>query len=202
MMPFNIEPIVWEDEDDLLNIFISFIPPYGVFNTSEQLQRLTNLPDFNNHEEINSLGGIESISERFRDRLVNYGYALRRYDLEETIGIEEPIIQIELTERGRMMKSAGGINSYSMLINEQEQKKLMEQKRLDEQHLLNRLIAFAAVTGALYYIVDLFLRYQQIEHRPSLLYVGTVVVIFLYGVIAGIIIYMLILKVLNRKNKA
>jgi len=65
---------------------------------------------------------------------------------------------------------------------------------------INRWIAFAGLVAAVYYLIEIMHFVLAKRHSQFSIYQMTAFVVFLFGMIAGIIIYMLISEGLSRKK--
>lgn len=126
--------------------------------------------------------------------LIMHGFIINRHDIKHPDKIYR-----QLTDSGRKLKELGSLEAYNKHVEELEKEK--ERIKLREKGLynINRSIAAGAIVAAIYYITDLLKSFGKIKYWPPFLSVSTSIFIFIFGIIGGIIIAILI-KELKSKN--
>lgn len=175
------------------------IPEFGPFNMNDMVEHYIQLNiekpiDFTGYLAANS---SRDIAREAREFLTQNGFALQRTDIPANV---MKGVYIELTDKGRKLKEAGSYLEYIAKIRDEEAKERLLTRRIEQQHFLNKVLVIVAIITALYYLFDIFLKLAAIPYRPSFLIIGTGLVIFLFGIIAGIIICILISELFKAKK--
>lgn len=201
------------DEVDI-NRLIQAAPPYGEFTTQDASAISTiEVIDFNILDSDESV--IHQITQKLDPKsiiikdhevwlkdqsileyLVNNGFAINRHDIND-----EHNFYRQLTDKGRKLKELGAIKAYDDYIQKKEVDNKRRKQREDRLYWINFWIAAGAIAAMIYYFVDLIVRFWTISYRPSITLVSFQCIIFLFGIISGGIIYMILMELLRKRLK-
>lgn len=175
-----------------LEKFISYMPTYGVRVIGEIYEHPEimegNLVIGYNQKMLFDKEHMLSLVRKMSDD----GFTIIRHDI--SVGDK---LYFELTERGRKLKELRTIEMFNLYEADEGNQKSKALRREANGYRISVGILLATLAAAVYYILEI------IKHHLGNfdLTVLTSLIVFLFGIIAGIIIYILISGGSTQKNK-
>jgi len=198
------------DIDSYINGWLPYLPLYGEFTPPDKPIKTGDL-------SVDILVSKDYIIRNAFEKqalinLTSRGFIFRRFDVQK-----DGKDFYSLTERGRKLKETGSINRFYEWENSEIERE-KEIRRLNDELLksnlsngkiqsslltINRWIAVssvaaavAALIAAIYYISEL----MKSQNSVKAIEILTFLVVFLFGIIGGIIIYKLMLSQTEKKE--
>lgn len=161
---------------------IKYSPEYGVF-VIEKIKIRKDEPSKGLYMSESYEG---EKAKKYHDFLVNSGFAIQRYDIDDTGST------IQLSDEGRKLKRAGGFKSYYAEIDGEAARIEAEKSRVEWQQratlVLTAILAVGTIPPGIYYVVELIKNDNQVYSVGVL----TIAFVSLFSAVAVIIIYQLI----------
>lgn len=189
----NVSQYLYDEMLKNIEKLLPYFPAFGEFTISK-----IHVKENDKYTFRTTIFNKVEIGE-FHNFLSGYGFISKRYDIQPAGDY------IQLTDTGRKLKEAGSFEKYQIILDEELALKKIENERLQniEQHQtlhrqyitrLTLILAVCSVVAVPYYIIEISSKSKMLFTVNTI----TASILLLFGMIAGIIIYMLVLN--NRRD--